>query len=310
MIFKKLGFAFSLLALSFSLQGFSPRAWAVDAIRAQVDQSISRGRSKLGVGSSLTLKFPGKSQSVAGIFLGKLIDPSGKFNHYLVLDSTHHHVYLVGKSEFEVAGTSFQPVLRQYDQVDGTCTGYAIDHLLQQMYWSGFQGDGTLKEELSTEKGRTQLLVSAINEYYLVTQHRFSIIGILKKFAEKYGIKCEYKKFEEYSAAVNYLDKALREGRPVMVGFNIGKTMVESNYTISEYGSAKSKKDNRLWVPRKTGEKNGGGHAVVAVAAFEDHHQKKLLMLDSDWAEPRIWDVEKYLGGKTAIDEVEFYSCK
>jgi hypothetical protein len=74
-------------------------------------------------------------------------------------------------------------------------------------------------------------------------------------------------------------------------------------------GSKASRLDGRLWLPRKTGERNSGGHSVVAVAAFEALGKKRLLMLDSDWAEPRIWDLELALGGRTDIGAIEFHSC-
>ena len=297
--------------LSFFLSLFaSAQTFAVEPIEVQIDQSVPHGHFKLGVGSALTLKFPDHKKADAGIFLGRLIEPSGTFSKYMILDTDHNHIYLVDREHLKIDAPSFQPILRQYDQVGGTCVGYAMDHFFQEMYWAGFSGNGELKKELSSEKGRTQLLVDAINEYYLVTQHRFSILGIMKKFGARFGFKCEKKVFSDSDLATQYLEKSMEQGRPVLIGYNIGPDMVESSYEISDYENPSPMKDSRIWVPRKVGQRDSGGHAVIAVAAFEANHRKKLLMLDSDWAEPRIWDVEKYMSGKTAMDEIEFYSCQ
>ena len=67
--------------------------------------------------------------------------------------------------------------------------------------------------------------------------------------------------------------------------------------------------DTRLWIPRKIGERNGGGHAIVAAAAFTSMGRRKVLVLDSNWSEPRVWDLDKYLGQKAAISEMVFHHC-
>ena len=116
--------------------------------------------------------------------------------------------------------------------------------------------------------------------------------------------------FTDTDTAISFVDQQMKKGAPVLISFYIGPTMVTSDISIVDYETQKAV-DPRLWVPRKIGERMHGGHSVVAVAGFEFQNQSKLLMLDSDWSEPRIWDVQKYLGDKkTAIAEMEFYTCE
>lgn len=299
----------SLLGAIFAVQAF-----ALPPIQVQVDQALPRGEFQLGVGSLLTMNVPGpdgsRGSNDSGLFLGKLIQPNGDFAKFMFLDIEQKRVYLADQANVEIGRYSFQPVLKQYDQIGGTCTGYAIDHFLQQMYWSGFEGIGTLKQELSTEKGRTQLLVDSIHEYYLVLQHQYSLIGVMKKFGKRFGFLCEKKMFRAVENAIEYFQEKLSHGQPVMVSFMTGTEMYQAPFKTFDYERMGVKIDSRLWIPRKRGEREDGGHSVVMAASFEADGRPYLVMLDSDWSEPRIWDVEKYFDARTAIDEVEFITCK
>jgi hypothetical protein len=287
-------------------------AFALAPIQFQIDQKIPHG-NQVGVGSHLTMMVPAANgsatQKVNGVFLGKIINPDSSMSGYMLLDETNAVVYFAKKENVEAGRYSFQPILKPYDQIGGTCTGYAIDHYFQQMYWSGFPGDGQLYTEISTEKGRTQLLVDSINEYYFVLQHRYSLVGVMNKMGLRFGFKCKMKQFNEVGAATAYLQNQVKAGLPVMVSFLTGTNMVDAPFTMSQYEN-RIPLDNRLWVPRNKGDRKSGGHSVVAAAYFENKGRPTLLMLDSDWAEPRLWDIQSYFNAKTAIEEVEFITCQ
>jgi hypothetical protein len=102
----------------------------------------------------------------------------------------------------------------------------------------------------------------------------------------------------------------LKTGLPVLFSFNIGPNMYSAPFSIQMAGQKNVELDNRLWIPRKTGERNSGGHSVVAAGSFELNNKTYLVMIDSDWSEPRIWDMDSFLNDKTALGEVEFVSCK
>ena len=295
-----------ILGLFLSFQSF-----ALTPIQVQVDQAVSHGQFQLGVGSHLKMQVPESGQVTEGIFLGRIVESTGTYGKFILLDLSNTRVYLADGQDVEMATSlSAQPLIHQYDQIGGTCTGYAMDHILQQLYWSGYQGNGSLRTTLSTEQGRTQLLVDTINEYYLALQHKYSVFGVMKKFGTRFGFKCEKKTFDEADSASDYLEGKMERGLPVMISFSTGVTMVNSSYEVVDYENPSPAKDMRLWVPRKIGERNGGGHTVVAAGMFEAKGRKKLLMMDSDWAEPRVWDIQSYLGERAAISEMEFITCE
>jgi hypothetical protein len=280
------------------------------SINVTVNNAFPRDGFQVGLNSSVSLTYSESNQTHTGVFLGKLVQPDGTFSKYMLLDEATSIVYLSDQNDTSFSTSDLETILRQYDQVDGTCTGYAIDHLMQQMHWSGFTGNGTLATTLSTEYGRTQLLVTSIDDYYLATEHRNSIEGILNQLGTGFDFKCEKKMFQDTVKATTFVEYSLATGFPILISFNIGPQMVNSDLVAQDYES-RALSDRRLWIPRKTGERNSGGHSVVAVGEFMYSGKKKLLMLDSDWAEPRVWDLEQYLGDpRVAIQEIEFYSCK
>ena len=98
-------------------------------------------------------------------------------------------------------------------------------------------------------------------------------------------------------------------GKPLLIDFNIGPDMVSSTYEVKDYENPTSV-DPRLWVPRQIGQRNAGGHVIVAAGSFISKGKKKLLILDSDWAEPRVWDLERYVARKSAYKEIGVHSCQ
>ena len=288
----------------------APGAWAQDKITVRVDQAISRNNARVGIGSPVTLQFPKDPSAHAGIFLGQMVRVDQKIDQMILLDLDRKRVFFVDRSRVDLNARSLERVLRPYPQVDGTCTGYALHHLMAELAVLGQRGNATLKAAFSSEQNRTQFLVRAINDYYLATQHRYSIIGILKGYGKEFGLECEYKKFSHAEQALRHIAEKNSQGIPVLMAFNIGSQMVNSDFTLQDLSAGRSLLDSRLWIPRKVGERAGGGHSVLAVATFEAQGKPRILMLDSDWAQARVWDAAFYLSERTKMDEVELYSCE
>ncbi|NDG85635.1 MAG: hypothetical protein EBX52_11460 [Proteobacteria bacterium] len=171
-------------------------------------------------------------------------------------------------------------------------------------------GNDALRAVFSNEQGRTQFLVRAINDYYIATQHRSSILGILRGYGKEFGLRCELKVFGDGASAIQYISEKNSRGVPVLISFYIGPQMATSDFTLQDLSAGRFLLDSRLWTPRKIGERNSGGHSVVAIASFEAKGRPRFLMLDSDWEQPRVWDADRYFGERTKMPEVEFYSCE
>jgi hypothetical protein len=297
------------VCLSFVGAGIRP-AIATEEIQVRIQQPYARGVYSVATGSSITLEVPGQNTPRPGLFLGRAVKPNGELDSYLLLDQRTMNVLYAPPSSVQIVDRGLENILDPYAQAGGTCTGYAIDHFLIQTELSGFRGNGTLAKTLSTEEGRSGLLADAINQYYLVLQHRFSIRGILDLYGKRFGFKCQDKTFTRAAFARSYLEQALAKGTPVLISFNIGTQMKTSPFDLRVIkGASYSHLDRRLWVPRKVGERNGGGHSIVATSIFQFNGKSEVIVADSDWSEPRIWDIADYLDDQTAIQEVEFITC-
>jgi hypothetical protein len=279
-------------------------------ISTSLENAVQVGSFPIGIGSTVNLQTPDDKLAGPAIFLGSTISPDGSISYQMYLNKASSKVYYIESTNFKRQNSKQQTILDPYQQAGGTCTGYAIDDFLQQTNLSGFAGNGTLANVLSTEEGRANLLVDSINEYYLTLSHKFSINGIMNSYGKKFGFACNSFKTDSYDKAKEKILSHLKLGLPIIVSFNIGPKMVKSPFGLEMYDQPNPNVDERLWIPRKTGERNSGGHSIVAAASFEMNKKTFLVMIDSDWSEPRIWDMDSFLNSKTALEEVEFISCK
>jgi hypothetical protein len=298
----KMNFLILFILLSFNASS--------SEINASVTNAISVGKFKVGIGSHLNIKSRDSNLAGKSLFLGTSVHPDGSASYQMFLNTKTNKIFFIETSIFGKSNPNFQTVLDPFPQAGGTCTGYAMYDYLMQTNLSGFTGTGELAKEVSTEDGRTTLLVEAINRYYLMMTHRYSIKGIMNGFGKIYGFTCNTLKTDSYEKAKNKILSTLNLGSPVIISFNTGPKMVDSPFPMELYQQPNPEMDGRLWIPRKVGERNSGGHTIVAAAAFSHNNKTYMVMIDSDWSEPRIWDMDDYLNQKTALDEVEFITCK
>lgn len=288
-----------VLFLSLNLRaGTADISWTTRVVDAN-----ETGPFRVGIGSAIEVN--GQS----ALFMGKILNHDGSFHSLMVLNPAKTSVQYVPAAYLKKSPQDYQNIMKPYEQQGGTCTGYALDNFLLQTSFSGFAGNGKLGETISSEEGRTSLLADTINQYYLVTQHRYSIVGILNGYGKKFDFSCRKKVFSDLVSAHNFVIESLQAAQPVMISFNIGSNMIDGPFKLKKSDSKKAE-DQRLWLPRKIGERNGGGHTVVAVGGFSTEDSTYLVMLDSDWDLPRVWDLNEALSNRTAWDEVEFYTCK
>lgn len=283
--------------------------WAAE-VSITVEKAKSVAVFNLAAGSEVILESPIPEQAGPAVYLGKATMPNGVDSYQMFLHKRSEKFLFFKPLDVDMADYRTQSILNPYEQAGGTCTGYAIFGFLTQSHMSGFTGTGVLAKKLSDEKGRTTLLVDNINEYYLTPQHRYSIQGILNKYGKQFGFSCKTYKYETYERLKGRIISQVNMGMPVLVSFNIGPNMYRSPFELKLVNDS-SAIDQRLWLPRKEGERNSGGHTVVAAAAFEYNNKTYLIMLDSDWTEPRVWDMEAFLNDpKTATNEIELTVCK
>jgi hypothetical protein len=281
--------------------------------RADVEEAIEKNGVKVGVGSRIRIRVAA-GKTVEGLFLGRLVNRMRKSTDYLFYHYEDDLLYVLPQEKlrfrFEgsnLAPKSLQPILDPIEQAGETCMAYALDHMVHQIDLNELDGTGILRERLSTEEGRTRMLVEFVSEYYLnlrrrsnantVLNHELHEIfdSVLKRKAQKLGLKCRVLDYRDPKRLVRAITQAMDAGSPVLLEFNIGEWMLETKTQVVD-PERRFGEDQRLWVPRKTGQASGGGHAIVASQYFTSPSGRlKFLVQDSDWTEPRIWDVENYL---------------
>ena len=304
-MFKITGF------FTFILLIFSPLILA-ENISISVTEKVETGVFPVGVGSHVILKTEDKKLNGNAIFVGNSIYPDGSNSYQIYLNIKSKKVFYIAPEQFtRLPSNRHQKILDSYEQAGGTCSAYAIHNFLQQTSLSRFQGTGELDKLISTEEGRTFLLADAINEYYLTLSHQYSLKGIMNKYGKKFGFTCKKLQTDSFEKVSDFILSQVQFGLPVMISFNIGPKMVNGPFKLEAYEQKGVKFDERLWIPRRVGERNNGGHSIVALAAFTAFNKTYLVMLDSDWSEPRLWDMNEFLNHeKTALKEIEFITCK
>lgn len=288
--------------------------WLTNLASANIDLVVTKahpvGQFKVGIGSNVMLQSTEEELEGSATFLGQTLLPNEESSYQLYLNHTKKTLVYLPAAYAPERNTAHQTLIDSYQQTGGTCSAYAINNFLHQTKLGGLKGTGELQKLLTTEEGRSFLLADAINEYYLTLNHRYSIRGILDKYGRSFGFKCKALRTDTYAKAQKFILDHLQTGQPVVVSFNIGPDMVNGPFKLNVYNQ-NLKLDERLWIPRRVGERNSGGHTIVAVGSFVHNKKPYLVMVDSDWSEPRVWDMDEYLNHKkTALDEIEFVSCK
>jgi len=129
---------------------------------------------------------------------------------------------------------------------------------------------------MSSDRTRLQFLEEAIDIYYL--QNRINLTNMMKRFGKRFGTSCKGHTFNSSKDVSDFLFTKAQEGKPLLIDFNIGPEMVSSSYEVRDYEKPVAI-DPRLWVPREVGQRNAGGHVIVAVGSFISKGKKKTFNL-------------------------------
>lgn len=279
-----------------------------DEISVEVLNAKKHAQFPIGVGSKVQLSFPIESKNQEAVFLGRMINLDQETEEFLFLDEKKTRILMIDSQNITgIRKSSMEPIIRPVDQRGSTCAAYGFFHYWNQMYASGFSSTDALSHMVSSDRTRMQFLEEAIDIYYL--QNRNNITNIMKLFGKRFGFNCRSHSFKSSQEISDFLFTKASEGRPLLIDFNIGPDMVSSTYEVKDYENPTAV-DPRLWVPRQIGQRTAGGHVIVAVGSFISKGKKKLLILDSDWAEPRVWDLERYVARKAAYKEIGVHSCQ
>lgn len=286
---------------------FSFSALAAE-VGVKVVSAVKHANFDVGIGSRVELDFKTKNVKKPAIFLGRMVDQENNTIEFLFLDEKKTRISMIDPENIEGFRKSrAQTVISPIDQMGSTCAAYGVFHFWNQMNAVGFKGTEALPETFESDRKRLQFIEEAIDLYYL--QNKINITTLMKNYGKRFGFKCKNNPQTDSRKAAEFLFNKGLEGKPILIDFNIGSDMVSSTYEVTDYETPVSR-DPRLWVPRKVGQRNSSGHVIVAAGSFISKGKKKLLVLDSNWTEPRVWDLEKYIASKAAVKEMGFHTCE
>lgn len=284
----------------------SALAFAQD-VEVKVLSRLKSSMFDLGIGSKVSLDFLSKNETKEAIFLGRMVTQDGKTQEFLFLDEKKTRIMMIDPENLKgFRKSSAQAILSPIEQLGNTCAAYGFFHYWGQMHEVGFQATPKLASTMESDRNRLQFIEEAIDIYYL--QNKINITNVMKMYGKRYGFECRNNPFTDPKKAAEFVYNKTLEGKPVLIDFNIGGDMVASTYELTDYETP-VRRDPRLWIPRKVGQRTSSGHVIVAAAAFTARGRKKVLVLDSNWTEPRVWDLTNYLGSKAAVKEMGFHTC-
>jgi hypothetical protein len=277
-------------------------------VSVRIKSPVRHPNFSFGIGSKVELTFNSKSEKKSAIFIGRMVDQDKNTVEFLFLDENKTRISMVNPENIEgLRKFQSQPVISPIDQVGSTCTAYGVFHFWNQIYVSKYKGTPELEATMQSDRKRMQLLEEVIDIYYI--NNKINLTTLMNKLGKRFGFKCKSHPMADAKSVVAFLFQMATLGKPILIDFNLGPDMVSSTYEITDYETLFNK-DPRLWIPRKVGERNVSGHVIVAAASFVSRGRKKLLVLDSNWTEPRVWDLEKYVSKNTAVKEMGFHTCE
>lgn len=292
------------ITLSLVLLSFTTFAQEVNV---KVVNPVKNGITDLGIGSRVQLDFKTQNIQKPAIFLGRMVTQDGKTQEFLFLDEQRTRISMIDPGNLTgFRKSTSQAIMSPIDQLGSTCTAYGVFHFWGQMYEVGFKGTPELMSTMKSDRRRMQLLEESIDIYYI--QNKTNITSLMKMYGKRFGFNCRNNTFTDPKMAANFLFQKTMEGKPVLLDFNISSDMVASTYEVADFETPVSR-DPRLWLPRKVGQRTVSGHVIVAAGAFIAKGRRKILVLDSNWTEPRVWDLDRYLGSKVAVKEMGFHTC-
>ena len=287
---------------------FTGSVWASE-VKLSIISSFKNGMNDIGIGSKVELQDLKLNQKINTIFLGLMSNHEALGDEVLLMNEKDGKVLMLDSEAVKsnVIKKKMQTIISPFDQSGETCAAYALFHFWRQFSENHPSASPLLLSTMNVESGRMKFLEESITTYYM---SRVSYLRtVMKKYALRFGLKCREFNFKEPKKAIDFIVNKTSNARPVLIEFNLGPDMDESDHVITDY-ETNFEADPRLWFPRKRGEKNAGGHAIVAVGSFEYQGHSNALVLDSNWTEARVWNLNKYIDSKTAMDEISFHTCE
>ncbi len=270
----------------------------------------SDNRFDLPIGSEVSLTFENKNAPLTGLFLGKMILNIDLQDEIIFLEEKTDKVLYINADQVEIPETlKLQTIVTPIDQATETCGAYALYNFWNQLRASNIKDAPLLSQSYATERARRMFLEENISNYYI--ENKINLIRIMKSYSKRFGFTCKKSGFKLSGNLNKYIIDQTNASRPVIVEFWLedNADMYSSTFVHQDYESEEIY-DERLWLPARIDERRSeSGHMIVVAANFMYKNKRKLLILDSNWQQPRIWDADIALNNETAVADLVIHSC-
>lgn len=280
-------FGFSLLANS---------AGASTQCKAYLGSQLG-ARYKLEIGQVLEIEIikNGRAERQIVSFLGKARHIDGSISGAFFFNAEKMRIEFIGIEHIQffertnlIDLDEVAPIVRSINQQGGTCAAYAIFNCFRQLYEDGYLGNGMLAHHLGDEASRNRFFVRINSDYYSDGNHR----GVEDDVARELGFEIQRLDTRNAQSLADHLRRLSSNPWPVLLYFDVNSSMSETPYIIYNH-MTDSVADKRLWQPRPSGNSSPGGHQILVIKTFVDTKGKEwLLVVDSNWQAPRLWDIQ------------------
>ena len=288
----------SLLLLLLCLHASSAWATICEKFLIEANAVAASTKYRLAPGEAVKMQFGDEPAQVAAVFLGRLVPLDGVAKEFAFYEPGRQlvHLILIEKTNIQrptgegISADDTAPLVRSINQEGGTCAAYSMFNCMRQMQLLGQDGNDVLKTELESEQGRSGLLVRIVNQLYIEKQNSSDVLtGLTTKYGYKsYEIPWNGKKSDLKDAIIKYLNS----GWPILLKFDVPKTMSTTDYTIIDHAKEKELSKN-LWVPKGIMPGKGQSHMVTVLGIFETDGKQMLLISDPNFQAPRLWDIDE-----------------
>jgi hypothetical protein len=256
---------------------------------------------KLNFGAHVHVKPKGQEAGFDATFAGRTHSTQNKESYLFFKSGSPDELHIAENDPVRLQYSNGTPIpsfwIRSSPQSacqnGNTCAAYATFNALRHAQHIGLRGNGLLARKMNSEVERDAFLESIIGRLYGNNNRARNLDEAVSTYAQSFG----YHSLSFSPWTHNFKEtmlKELKNGWPVIMRFDIGMAQTPTPYRLLELSGAKNYVD-RLWIPRHASDfkrPDGIGHAVLATGTFEHNGKHYIIVVDSNWNQPRLWDAD------------------
>lgn len=294
-----------MLWVALVLLSFAP-AWAQDdhCVTHHIITVLGEAPAndwKLDFGTKVHVQPKGQDSGFDATFAGRSYSTQNKESYHFFKHGSSDELYIAEQDPVRLKFSNGDPLAsfwvrsspQSACQIGNTCAAYATFNALRHVQYIGIRGNGLLSRKLDNPTEQDAFLASIITRLYGNNNKARTLDEAISTYAASYGF--HVLSFSPWTHPFkDTMLKHLKKGLPVIMRFDIATTQTPTPYRLLELSGAKDYAE-RLWIPRRANDpkhSDGIGHAVLATGTFEHNGKQYIIVVDSNWSQPRLWDAD------------------